>query len=553
MSAEAIGIQPPRTGEEQTQRTWLKWHLYLGYIGLAIGGLMGIGQALDRLGIDVYGTAVMNYFQGLTLHGVTLVIVFTFTFSNSWVALAAIRAFDRPLVNTRLVIASTLLSAAGVVLAAIPMLLGNATVLFTMYAPLQASFFFYLGATLLVIGTWVTLAAMLLTRREWKADNPGRATPLAAYMGIVTYIMWSMASVGIAIEMLAFLLPWSLGLIDTVDPLTTRTLFWMSGHPIVYFWLLPVYISWYLVVPQRAGGRLFSDGVVRVVFLMFLLLSTPVGLHHQFTDPGIHQGLKFAHGLMTFGVFLPSMITAFTLMAGLEDGARRRGGTGLVGWIRKLPWGDPVATGQLLAMLGFMLGGISGLIKASYTLNLVVHNTAFVPGHFHLTVGTAVTLSIMALTYWLVPHFTGKALWNRKAALAQVWIYFVGVLIFSRGQIANGIEGQPRRLHASGASFGSEAWALGDLMTGVGGLLMSVAGVLFFVILGQTLRSKQTATLEEQTLEFSEFVHDDRSSPAVLDRLGLWTAAAALLVLAAYIPAFIQQGFDPTSPGFTFF
>ena len=54
---------------------------------------------------------------------------------------------------------------------------------------------------------------------------------------------------------LFFLLPWALGLIQGVDPLLTRTLFWWTGHPLVYFWLLPAYISWYTMLPKQAGGK----------------------------------------------------------------------------------------------------------------------------------------------------------------------------------------------------------------------------------------------------------------------------------------------------------
>ena len=64
-------------------------------------------------------------------------------------------------------------------------------------------------------------------------------------------------------------------------------------------------------VPAKAGGKLYSDGIVRAVFIMFLLFSVPVGLHHQFSDPGVDDGLKFVHTILTFLVFFPSMVTAF--------------------------------------------------------------------------------------------------------------------------------------------------------------------------------------------------------------------------------------------------
>src|SRR5690606_791626 len=223
----------------------------------------------------------------------------------------------------------------------------------------------------------------------------------------------------VVVQVLGFLLPWSLGLRDGVDPLLSRTLFWMTGHPLVYFWLLPAYLSWYFILPKVAEGKLFSEPLARLAFLLFIPLSLPVGFHHQFLDPGVSEGYKALHALITFAVFMPSMITAFTVLASLETGGRARGGKGLLGWIRTLPWGDPSFTLQALAMVLFALGGVSGLVNASYNLNLVVHNTMFVPGHFHLTVGTAVALTFMAVAYWLVPYLTGKKLWGRKAAVVQ--------------------------------------------------------------------------------------------------------------------------------------
>lgn len=115
----------------------------------------------------------------------------------------------------------------------------------------------------------------------------------------------------------------------------------------------------------------------------------PTGLHHQYTDPGIHEGFKAVHLVLTFIIFYPSLITAFSVMAALEDGGRKAGGKGLFGWIFALPWNNPAVVAQLLAMIVFTLGGATGLVNASMTVNLVVHNTAFIPGHFHMMVGTA--------------------------------------------------------------------------------------------------------------------------------------------------------------------
>lgn len=107
--------------------------------------------------------------------------------------------------------------------------------------------------------------------------------------------------------------------------------------------------------------------------------------------------------------------------------------------------GDPSVNAQLLAGLAFMLGGASGLVNASCTVNLVVYNTSFIVGHFHLSVGSSVTLSIMGICYWMVPYLTGKKLFSPGTANAQAWTWWIGVMIFARGQMMGGIEGVPRR------------------------------------------------------------------------------------------------------------
>src|SRR5262249_16022475 len=281
--------------------------------------------------------------------------------------------------------------------------------------------------------------------RAWWGRQPGVRTPLAAFMGMVTFAMWTIASVGLAAEMLVMLIPWSLGLVQGTDPLLARVLFWFTGHPIVYFWLLPAYISWNTMVPRQAAGRLFTHPPARTLFLPFLVLSTPLGFHHQYTDPGIHQGWKLVHAFLTSAVFFPSLLTFFNVTASLESGARARGGTGWVAWFGKLPWGDPSVAAQVLAMLLFTGGGVGGLINASYNLDLVVHNTAWIPGHLHLTVGTAVTLTYMGITYWLVPYLCGRGLWSRGLALVQVWLWFGAMIVFSHAQHNLGVLGAPPR------------------------------------------------------------------------------------------------------------
>ena len=117
---------------------------------------------------------------------------------------------------------------------------------------------------------------------------------------------------------------------------------------------------------------MFSEGLARLVFWLFLALSVPVGLHHQYLDPGVPAGWKAVHAMITFALFLSQH--GHSIHCGGLIGSRRTRPWrhGLLGWIRALPWGDPSVTAQLLAMILFVFGGIGGLTNASYNLNLVI-------------------------------------------------------------------------------------------------------------------------------------------------------------------------------------
>lgn len=304
-------------------------YLIVALVALFGGVVTGLLQALEHTGIDLYPAVaplIKSYYHGLSIHGVLNVLVFTTFFIMGFLIFITTRAFDTPLAHRGLGWAAFWIMTAGLVLAAVPLVGNAATVLFTFYPPLKAHWAFYVGLTLVVVGTWLVMVDLLLTQRAWRVGHPGERTPLAAFMSLVTLIMWTIASVGLAAEMLFMLIPWSLGLVAGTDALLARVLFWYTGHPIVYFWLLPAYVSWYTLVPRQAGGKLFSDPLARASFMLFLMLSIPVGFHHQFTDPGIHEGWKLVHAFLTFTVFFPSLLTFFNVVASLESGARARGG-----------------------------------------------------------------------------------------------------------------------------------------------------------------------------------------------------------------------------------
>ncbi len=525
--------------------------LGVGLAAMLLGFLLGPPQALNYAGIDIYDyLPLSSYYQGLTLHGVLMALVFTSYFICGLLLYLPARELGmRPRMPGAWL--AFWMMTVGTLMAGAAMVADTSNVLYTLYPPMQGHPAFYLGLALVVVATLVTAALTFDMYLGWRRANPGQPTPLVTYMAVVTWIMWAIASVGLAVGVLFILLPWSLGWVEGADPQLFRTLFWYTGHPIVYFWLLPAYIAWYAIVPKQAGGKLVSDPMVRLVFLMFLLFSIPVGFHHQYADPGIPVAWKLVHNIMTAFVAIPSLITAFTVAASLENGGRARGGRGVFGWIPVLPWKNAAFTASVLVMVTFIFGGAGGMVLASFNLNLVVHNTAFIPGHFHITVGTAVTMTFMGLAFALIPHLSGRTLLAPKAALASVWLWFVGMMTFAVGMHWQGVLGVPRRSKISDiAGEYADVYANAAFpaaLSGLGGVILFVAGALFFWVIVGTLLRRRAAELPPMP-EFTETLsgqYQGDGTPKrhvmIMERLGLWTLLTVVLVAIAYAPMLIEQ------------
>jgi len=524
---------------------------------LILGIYHGLVQVLYRAGIIRSSQFLgLEYFQGLTLHGVVNAIVFTTFFAVAF-GYAVIRYYLKRPLNMKVAWLSFALMMIGTMLAAVAILLGKATVLYTFYPPLRAHPAFYVGLVLVVVGSWLAFFNWLPPYFAWKRQHPGEKIPLAVVGIFAAFIVWLIATAPVAVEILFMLLPWSMGWVPTVNVPLARMLFWFFGHPLVYFWLLPTYVMYYTMLPKLCGGKLYSDFAGRLTFLWLVLYSAPVGIHHQFTEPGITDTWKFVHAFFTMLVAVPSFLTAFTMAASMEQGARENGGQGLLGWWKKLPYLDKdrwLFPYLFAGLFIFIFGGVTGIINASYNMNNVVHNTAWLPAHFHQTVAGPVFLSYLGMSLFLVAKLTGKAI---KLPTWNVWmpyIWTLGIMIFSTGLFIGGGAGEPRRTNL-GVSYSDPhsplyhpEWHFGDIMGCIGGIVMTVAGLMFFVVFFATVfgRASKKGVLE---LIVSEAYHDERV-PAV-QSFTPWLAGAALLLVIAYAPPLtetIRSGFPGALP-----
>ncbi|MFB6098076.1 MAG: b(o/a)3-type cytochrome-c oxidase subunit 1 [Salinibacter sp.] len=532
----------------------------VAFVALGIGGFFGLIQALHRTGVFRGFVSSVQYYDILTGHGVLLALVFTTFFIAGLYQWGVARSLEREPENIRFTWTWFGTMLVGTVMAAVAILGGlvpgsglSAAVLYTFYPPLQAHPLFYIGAALLIVGSWGAGADWLWSYRKWRADNPDAHIPLQTHMVIFTMLMWYVCSLGVALEVVVLLIPWSLGLVTKIDPLLPRTLFWYFGHAVVYFWLLPAYFVWYSILPKLSGGRLFSDSLTRVVFIFFLLLSTPIGYHHQYADPGISLVYKMWALIMTLVILLPSLMTAFTVISSMEHGARQRGGSGYFAWMGALPWGRPAFVGCALAGIMFAAGGFSGMINASLNIDMLVHNTAWIPGHFHLTVGTAVALTFMAITYWLLPQLTGKELKFKGLALAQPYTWFIGMTLMSNALHREGLAGVPRRTaepEYAGINYEVPFGTMAEMQwqVAIGGTILFIALILFLTVVVGTWWAGAPATNVDDTLPPP--LSGPEHTPKILDNLKLWIGVAVVLVIIGYSLPLIDMVADGLfSPG----
>ncbi|MBO9126975.1 MULTISPECIES: b(o/a)3-type cytochrome-c oxidase subunit 1 [unclassified Rhizobium] len=507
-------------------------HFWLAFAAFGAALLLGAWQMYVRSPLANWVSNPEWYYRSLTAHGTVMGYVFPTLVAMGFGYAISESSLKQKLVGARWAWIGFWLIAVGAVVAMVPVALGLASVLYTFYPPLIGSPFYYLGVVMVVVGSWIWVALMSVNLRIWKKANPGVPVPLPMFANVAGSYLWAWTAVGAALELLLQILPVALGFKNTIDAGLARVFFSWTLHAIVYFWLMPTYIAYYTIVPRAIGGRLYSDTMARISFILFLIVAMPIGIHHAFADPQVGAGFKFIHSAFTALVALPTLLTVFTICASVEIAARARGGTGPFGWIKALPWRNPMmlAVTFSFVMLGF--GGAGGLINMSYQLDTTIHNTQWITGHFHLIFGGAIVIMYFAIAYDLWPHLTGRPLVSMGTVRLQLWLWFIGMIVTTFPWHYVGILGMPRRM----AYFDFTEPALANeaitvVLSAIGGFILVVSGILFITVL---VRSQLRSSEPSDEYRFALAVHPPTRVPALLNSYGLWVALMIGLTVTNY-------------------
>jgi cytochrome c oxidase subunit 1 len=539
----------PRSGlqfEAQAEKLMMA-NAVIAVVALLVGGVLAIGVVLTRWPA-VHWLAADTFYMVLTAHGIDMLIFWIIFFEVAVLYFCSSTLLRCRIATPTMAWIALALMLIGAVMNNVAVFQGGSSVMMTSYVPMMAAPTFYLGLILFAVGALIACFVFFGTLVIAKRDKTYQGSVPLVTFGAITAAIIAVFTItsGAIILIPTFLM--SIGVVKAVDPLVYRTIWWAFGHSSQQINVAAHISIWYAVAAIAFGAKPMSERVSRGAFLLYILFLQLASAHHLLADPGLSTGWKIVNTsyFMYFAV-LASMIHGLTIPGAIEVAQRAKGyNRGLFEWLRKAPWGNPVFSGVFISIIGFgFLGGISGVMMGTEQLNMLIHNTIYVPGHFHATVVVGTTLSFMALTYFLIPVLFKREMINPGLAKIQPYLFGLSMYFFCLVMMGAGTLGVSRRhwdMALTGAALGYEWPGAAYLMmalVGIAGVSAIVGGgVYIYITVGSILWGKKLSTGEKSPM----FTPIPRTAPtAVAQSYGSagfaapGTFALAMVFLVAFV------------------
>ncbi|HYR00746.1 MAG TPA: cbb3-type cytochrome c oxidase subunit I [Casimicrobiaceae bacterium] len=483
----------------------IRWNAVAAVVALLVGGVLALLIILTRWQA-VHLLPPDWFYLVLTAHGLDMLVFWIIFFEIAVLYFCSSTLLRSRLAAPRWAWAAFWLMVVGALVNNVAVFRGDSSVMFTSYAPMGAHPAFYLGLILFAVGAliacFVFFGTLVVAKNE-KTYNG--SVPLVTFGATTAAIIavFTIAS-GAIILIPTFL--WSLGLVNYIDSLMYRTVWWAFGHSSQQINVAAHVSVWYAIAAIVFGAKPMSERVSRTAFLLYILFLQLASAHHLLADPGLTSNWKiFNTSYAMYLAVLASMVHGLTVPGAIEVAQREKGfNKGLFEWLRKAPWGNPVFVAMFLSLIGFgFLGGISGVMMGTEQLNLIIHNTIYVPGHFHATVVIGTTLAFMGLTYFLIPTLFRRELMFPTMAKWQPYLFGLGMMGFAVFMMGAGTLGVPRRhwdVTFAGNPLGYEGWAGGTAWLMIAafaicGLAAIVGGIMYLLItVGSVFLGKKIVT-----------------------------------------------------------
>ncbi|MFN3746583.1 MAG: cbb3-type cytochrome c oxidase subunit I [Hyphomicrobiaceae bacterium] len=478
----------------------IKANAVAAVVFLLVGGLMGLLVALTRWPA-VHLLPAEWFYLVLTGHGANVLLFWIIFFEMAVLYFASAILLNSRLAAPKIAWLGFVLMLVGALLANYAVLQGDSSVMFTSYPPMKASPNFYLALILFAVGALVGCGVFFATLVIAKEEGTYQGSIPLVTFGALTAAIIAVFTIASGAVILIPTWLWSLGFISDIDPLLYKVVWWAMGHSSQQINVSAHVAIWYMIGALVLGAKPLSEKVSRTAFFLYILFLQLASAHHLLAEPGLSSSWKIVNtSYMMYLAVLGSMIHGLTVPGAIEAAQRKNGyNKGVFEWLRKAPWGNPAFAGMFLSLVMFgFIGGISGVVLGTEQLNVLMHNTLYVPGHFHGTVVTGTTLAFMAATYLVLPLIFQREIVWPKLAKIQPYLFGIGAAGISMFMMGAGTLGVSRRhwditFSDAELSFAHSAGAF--LMMGLNGIsaiLAALGGAIFvIVVVGTVLFGKK--------------------------------------------------------------